>query len=55
MGEAVVGAPVNTETSQLPNPPVMTGITVKKKIDEGMGCLCCFVDLGISEPCSRVT
>lgn len=51
-GEAVLGALVISETSQLPKPPVMAGITVKEKTDEGVGCHCCVVDSGVSEPSS---
>ena len=54
-GEAVLGALVISETSQLPKPPVTAGITVKEKTDEGVGCHCCVVDSGVSEPCSGVT
>lgn len=47
----MLGALVISETSQLPKPPVMAGITVKEKT-EGVGCHCCVVDSGVSEPCS---
>jgi len=31
------GAPIIMGTSQLPNPPIMIGITIKKNYNEGVG------------------
>lgn len=32
LGNAISGAPINKGTNQLPNPPINTGITIKKII-----------------------
>jgi len=47
-GNAMSCAPIIIGTSQLPNPPIMIGITIKKNYYECMGCYNSVVDLIVS-------
>jgi len=35
-GNAISGEPIRRGVSQLPNPPIMAGITMKKNYNKGM-------------------
>ena len=37
-GKAISGAPIIKGTNQLPKPPIITGITIKKIINKAMSC-----------------
>merc|ERR1719187_1765447 len=54
-GKAISGAPNIRGTSQLPNPPIIIGITIKKNYHESMGCYNYVINLIITDKPSGLT